>query len=76
MVLLMAGVIRGEVSAPAVNSACITMLFLVALSMLFVPPGRHELFGGSFVVDDFSRVSQGADAGRLGRRAAACRSII
>ena len=23
--------------------------------MLFVPTGRHELFGGSFVVDDFSR---------------------
>ncbi len=55
LVLLMAGVIRGEASAPAVNSACITMLFLVALAMLFVPPGRHELFGGSFVVDDFSR---------------------
>ena len=55
MVLLMAGAIRGEVSAPAVNSACITVLFLVALSMLFVPPGRHELFGGSFVVDGFSR---------------------
>jgi NADH-quinone oxidoreductase subunit N len=55
LMLLMAGVIRGEVSAPAVNSACITMLFLVALAMLFVPPGRHELFGGSFVVDDFSR---------------------
>jgi NADH-quinone oxidoreductase subunit N len=55
MVLLMAGVIRGEASAEAVNSACIAILFLVALSMLFVPAGRHELFGGSFVVDDFSR---------------------
>jgi len=55
MVLLMAGVIRGEASAEAVNSACIVILFLVALAMLFVPAGRHELFGGSFVVDDFSR---------------------
>jgi NADH-quinone oxidoreductase subunit N len=55
MVLLMAGVIRGEVSSPAVNSACIVVLFLVALAFLAVPPGRHELFGGSFVVDDFSR---------------------
>ena len=32
MMLLIAGVVRGEVSAPAVNSACITMLFLVALA--------------------------------------------
>jgi NADH-quinone oxidoreductase subunit N len=55
MVLLMAGVIRGAASAEAVNSACIVILFLVALAMLFVPAGRHELFGGSFVVDDFSR---------------------
>jgi len=55
MVLLMAGVVRGEASAEAVNGACATMLFLVAFSMLFVPAGRHELFGGSFVVDDFSR---------------------
>jgi NADH-quinone oxidoreductase subunit N len=55
MVLLMAGVIRGEASAEAVNSACIVILFLVALAMLLVPAGRHELFGGSFVVDDFSR---------------------
>jgi NADH-quinone oxidoreductase subunit N len=55
MVLLMAGVIRGEASAEAVNSACIVILFLVALAMLFVPAGRHELFGGSFVVDDFAR---------------------
>jgi len=55
IVLLMAGVFRGEVSSPAVNSASIAMLFLVALALLIVPSGRHELFGGSFVVDDFSR---------------------
>ena len=55
MVLLMAGVIRGEASAEAVNSACIVILFLVGLSFVAVPTGRHELFGGSFVVDDFAR---------------------
>jgi NADH-quinone oxidoreductase subunit N len=55
MVLLMAGAFRGEVSSPAINSASIAILFLVALALLIVPAGRHELFGGSFVVDDFSR---------------------
>ena len=55
IVLLLAGVVRGEVSSPAVNSASIAILFLVALALLVVPPGPHELFGGSFVVDDFSR---------------------
>jgi NADH-quinone oxidoreductase subunit N len=55
MVLLLAGAIRGEVSSEAINGACIAILFLVALSFFAVPAGRHELFGGSFVVDDFSR---------------------
>jgi len=55
MVLLMAGVIRGEISSPAINSASIVILFLVALSIFAVPAGRYELFGGSFVVDDFAR---------------------
>ena len=55
IVLLMAGVIRGEASAEAVNGACIALLSLVALAILIIPPGRYELFGGSFVVDDFAR---------------------
>ncbi len=55
IVLLLAGVIRGEVSSEAINSASIVILFLVALALLLVPPGRHELFGGSLVIDDFSR---------------------
>ena len=55
LVLLMAGVIRGEASAEAVNSACIVILFLVGLSFVAVPSGRHELFGGSLVIDDFAR---------------------
>jgi NADH-quinone oxidoreductase subunit N len=54
-VLLLAGAVRGDVSSEAINSASIVVLFLVALSFVFVPPGRHELFGGSLVVDDFSR---------------------
>ncbi len=55
MVLLMAGVIRGEMSSEAINSACIVILFLVGVSFVAVPSGRHELFGGSLVVDDFAR---------------------
>jgi NADH-quinone oxidoreductase subunit N len=55
MVLLMAGVIRGEVSSEAVNSASIVILFLVALALVIVPPGHYVFFGGSFVIDDFSR---------------------
>ena len=31
------------------------MLVLAALLVLAIPPGRHVLFGGSFVVDDFAR---------------------
>jgi NADH-quinone oxidoreductase subunit N len=55
MVLLMAGVIRGDMSSPAVNSACTVVIFLVALTLITVPAGRYELFGGSLVVDDFAR---------------------
>ena len=55
IMLLMAGVVRGEASAEAVNGACIALLSLVALSILVIPSGRYELFGGSFVVDDFAR---------------------
>jgi len=55
IVLLMAGAMRGEVSSEAINSASIAILFLVGLSFAVVPPGRHELFNGSYVVDDFSR---------------------
>jgi NADH-quinone oxidoreductase subunit N len=55
MVLLMAGVIRGDMSSAAVNSACTVVIFLVALTLVIVPAGRYELFGGSLVVDDFAR---------------------
>ena len=42
--------------AAAVNSwPASSSCFWLALALLFVPPGGIELFGGSFVVDDFAR---------------------
>ena len=56
MVMLMAGVMSGERSGPAVNGWCIGLLVLVGYALLmWVPQGRFEAFGGSFVVDDFAR---------------------
>jgi NADH-quinone oxidoreductase subunit N len=56
MVALMGGVFSGERSAPAVNGWCIGVLLLVSYALIaWVPAGRFVLFGGSFVVDDFSR---------------------
>ena len=56
VIVLMGGVIEGERSAPAVNGWCIGVLVLVAYAIIaWVPAGRFVLFGGSFVVDDFSR---------------------
>jgi NADH-quinone oxidoreductase subunit N len=56
VIVLMGGVIEGERSAPAVNCWCIGVLVLVAYAIIaWVPAGRFVLFGGSFVVDDFSR---------------------
>ena len=55
MVLLMAGVMQGEASARAINGLSVAVLVAVAGFLLAVPSGRHELFGGSFIVDDFAR---------------------
>ena len=56
MVVLMLGVMGGDRSGPAANGWCIGLLVLVAYALIaWVPHGRFELFGGSFVVDDFSR---------------------
>jgi NADH-quinone oxidoreductase subunit N len=56
MIVLMGGVIGGERSAPSVNGWCIGVLILVGYALVaWVPAGRFVLFGGSFVVDDFSR---------------------
>jgi NADH-quinone oxidoreductase subunit N len=55
MLMLMVGVAQGEHSSSVVNGLCVGVLGLVAIFLLSVPPGRHVLFGGSFVVDDFAR---------------------
>ncbi len=57
MVMLMVGVSihQSERSASIVNAWCIALLVLVAATLLYVPAGRTELFGGSFVIDDYAR---------------------
>jgi NADH-quinone oxidoreductase subunit N len=55
MILLMAGAVQGERSAAAVNAVAVGVLLLTAMFLLSLPAGRYELFGGSFVVDDFAR---------------------
>ena len=57
MLMLMVGVyiVQSERSAAIVNGWCVAMLLLVGGILLAVPAGRYELFGGSFVVDDFAR---------------------
>ncbi len=55
MLLLMAGVALGERSATLVNSTSVILLIGVAVLIVWVPGGRHVLFNGSFVVDDFAR---------------------
>ena len=55
MVLLMIGVTLGERSAPTVNGLAIIVLAAVGYFVVSIAPGRHELFGGSFVVDDYAR---------------------
>jgi NADH-quinone oxidoreductase subunit N len=55
MAMLMLGVGLGDRTSSAVNGLSVGVLGLVALFLVSVPAGRHELFGGSFVVDDFAR---------------------
>jgi NADH-quinone oxidoreductase subunit N len=55
MLMLMVGVAQGEHSSSVVNGLCVGVLGLVAVFLLSVPPGRHVLFNGSFVVDDYAR---------------------
>ncbi len=55
MLLVMAGVALGERSATLVNSASILLLIGVAVLVVGLPSGRHVLFNGSFVVDDYAR---------------------
>src|SRR5215471_18006176 len=55
MLMLMAGVLFGERSAAVVNSWCVIVLVLVGAAVVWVPPGPHAMFGGSFLVDDYAR---------------------
>ena len=57
MLMLMIGVgaHQSERSARIVNGFCVAVLALAALVVVMLPPGRSELFGGSFVVDDYAR---------------------
>ena len=55
MFLLMAGVVLGERSAALINSTAILLLIVVAVLVVWVPGGRHVLFNGSFVVDEYAR---------------------
>ena len=55
MVLLMLGVVSGERSARTVNGLSVWLLAGIAVLVLMLPGGRHSLFEGAFVVDDFAR---------------------
>jgi NADH-quinone oxidoreductase subunit N len=55
LVLLMLGVTSGERSARFVNGLSVWLLIAVAAVVMLVPGGRHSLFEGAFVVDDFAR---------------------
>lgn len=55
MVLLMLGVTSGERSARFVNGLSVWLLVAVAALVVLMPGGRHSLFEGAFVVDDFAR---------------------
>ena len=55
MLMLMLGVMVGEKSAAFVNGVCVLVLIVVGAILATLPAGRYEMFGGSFVVDDFAR---------------------
>ena len=55
MLMLMVGVTIGERSSAFVNSWCVIVLVAVGAALVWVPPGPHAMFGGSFLVDDYAR---------------------
>ena len=55
MLMLMVGVTIGERSSAFVNSWCVIVLVAVGAALVWVSPGQHALFGGSFLVDDYAR---------------------
>ncbi len=55
MLLLMIGVGLGERSGALVNSLAVLVLIGIGVLVIWLPAGRHVLFGGSFIVDDYAR---------------------
>src|SRR5215467_14050950 len=55
MLMLMVGVIFGERSAASVNGWCVIILLAVGCAVVWVPASPHDMFGGSFLVDDYAR---------------------
>ncbi len=55
MAMLMVGVGLGERTSSVINGICIGVLGLVFLFLVSLPEGRYEIFGGSFVLDDYAR---------------------
>ncbi|MFZ0127774.1 MAG: NADH-quinone oxidoreductase subunit NuoN [Xanthobacteraceae bacterium] len=55
MALLMVGAVLGETSTNLVTGCALFLLLIVGLLVLAIPADKSVLFGGSFVVDGFSR---------------------
>ena len=55
MALLMVGAYR-ERSVQLVNGCAFALLALAAVIVYAIAPGKHTVFGGSFVIDDFARM--------------------
>src|SRR5271156_1995822 len=55
MVLLMMGAWRGDGATPALSGFAVMLLILAGVLVLLMPGERTVAFGGSFVVDPFSR---------------------
>jgi NADH-quinone oxidoreductase subunit N len=55
MALLMLGAFRGQRATPVVVTLAIVLLIVTGAIELWLPAGRLETFGGSFVVDSYAR---------------------
>jgi NADH-quinone oxidoreductase subunit N len=55
MLMLMVGVMIGERSSAMVNGWCVIILVAAGTALVWVSPGPHSMFGGSFLVDDYAR---------------------
>lgn len=57
MLLLLVGVSGAQTARKSgiVNGFCIVIMVLAGAAIVLIPAGRHTLFEGSFVVDDYAR---------------------